>query len=101
MTEDADARLREAVQQRNAFSDLLRSQGWDALAKVLTSQIEQRRNKFELVPLSSLDEVYAQEFLKGELAALRLILRLPQDALDDAQDVIDTTKETEGHDEDG
>ncbi len=100
MTDDA-ARLREAVQQRNSFHDLLRSQGWDALAKVLEAQIETRRNKFELVPLESLDQVYAQEFLKGELAAFRLILRLPKDALDDAQAVIDETKETKGTDEDG
>ena len=101
MSEDADARLREAIQQRNGFRELLRSEGWDALTKVLEAQIEQRRNTFELVSLESLDQVYAQEFLKGELAALRLILQLPQDALDDAQAVIDSTKETEGHDEDG
>lgn len=100
-SEGAESRLRDAIEQRNSFADLLRSPGWDALSKVISAQIEQRRNRFELVPLESLDEVYAQEFLKGELATLRLILSLPQDALDDAQAVIDETKETRGPDEDG
>ncbi len=93
--------LREAVKQKNAFAALLRTEGWDMLATIMRQQLELRRNSFELTPLESLDQVPAQEFKKGEVANLRMIMELPQHILDDAQSIIDTTKETEGHDEDG
>ncbi len=99
--DDTDAGLREAIRQRNAFRDLLRSEGWDMLMKIFQEQLETRRNRIELNPLVSMDEAFAQQFERGEIANLRLTMQLPQSILDDAQSVIDTTKETEGHDEDG
>ena len=96
-----DERLHEAIRQRNAFRDLLRSEGWDMLMKIFQEQLETRRNQVELTPLASADEAFAQQFERGEIANLRLTMQLPQSILDDAQSIIDTTKETEGHDDDG
>ncbi len=101
MANDDEESLREAVRQRNAFRDLLRSEGWDMLVKIFQEQLETRRNRIELNPLASMDEAFAQQFERGEIANLRLTIQLPQSILDDAQSIIDTTKETEGHDEDG
>ena len=96
-----DELLREAVKQKNAFAALLRSEGWDMLMKIFQEQLETRRNRVELTPLASVDEAFAQQFERGEIANLRLVMQLPQSILDDAQSIIDTTKETEGHDDDG
>ncbi len=96
-----DERLREAVRQKNAFTGLLRTEGWEMLTTILQEQVEMRRNSFELTPLESMDQIPAQEFKKGEIAGLRMAAQLPQDILDDAQSIIDTTRETEGAIDDG
>ncbi len=95
-----DELLREAVKQKNAFAALLQSEGWDMLMKIFQEQLETRRNQVELNPLASVDEAFGQQFERGEIANLRLVMNLPQSVLDSAQSIIDTTKETEGHDED-
>lgn len=86
--DDHGGRLSEAVKQRNAFAALIRTEGWAMLKNILNSQVELRRNDFELTPLDSMDKVLGQEFKKGEIASLRLVLELPQNVLEDAEAVI-------------
>lgn len=84
-----DTRLPQAVRRKNALQDLLRSEGWAALKEVLQEQLERRRNEVELKPLSSLDAALAQEYMKGEIHQLRLLVVLPDSLIDEDKSVID------------
>ena len=66
----------------------------------LTEQLEMRRNEYELTPLNTMDEVLKEQYVKGELAQLRLVLQFPRNLIDSAQHTIDLHARAEG-DEDG
>ncbi len=94
MDED-DTRAIEARRAKNLFKPLVGSEGWGELCSVLMKQIEMRRQKFELVPLKSLDATLEQEFVKGEIAMAHMVIQLPASILEDAQAVLDAVKEKE------
>lgn len=77
--------------------DLLKSQGWAQVCRVAEDQLKVRRDSFELTPLKGMDEVLEQEFKKGEVAAIRLFIGLPQTVVDDIEEQL---KQHEGEEED-
>lgn len=94
------ARLSESLRAKNLMALLLASEGWKALCKILEAQIHTRRQEYELAPLESLDALPKQEYMKGEVASLSMVLNLPQAIIDGEQPVIDAAKEEE-REEDG
>jgi hypothetical protein len=92
MDED-DARAVEARRTNSLFRPLAGSEGWGELCNILMKQIEVRRQKFELVPLKSLDGALEQEFVKGEIAMAHMVIQLPASLLEDARTVLDSVKE--------
>ena len=67
-----------ASEQEEELSDLrslVKSRGWDRLVKIAEAQCENRQITL-LAPLDSANP-YPQEFMKGEIAGIRLFLRLP------------------------
>lgn len=68
------ATLRE---EREEWDLLLKSPAWVKLDALIAEQIAGRINEVVLTALPSADAVFGQEFMKGEIAALQLIARLP------------------------
>jgi hypothetical protein len=64
--------LRAAQEERSRLLSLTHHAGWKWYQDILEVQVTARRNHFELVPLQKMDEVLAEQFLKGEISALRL-----------------------------
>lgn len=89
---------KEAIERKEALEALLRSQGWDILLGILREQVQTRTN---LVMLSKVDSngLYAQEFTKGEVAALRMVINLPRALVDnfnsELRDVLDVAERSE------
>lgn len=69
---DAATRLRELQEELSELNILVKSRGYLRLIGHADEQIETRRNAFELNPLEKMDDVLKQEFLKGEIAGIRL-----------------------------
>lgn len=88
-----DPRRKEALKQKEALQALLNSPGWTILAGAIREQYELRLDKLVLEPLEDGNAVFRQEFLKGEMATLRLLPGLAQSMVDAAQMVIDVTSE--------
>lgn len=64
---------------------LLQSQGWALLNKHVQAQIDARTDAIILTPLSRMDDTLEQEYKKGEIAALRLTMVLPQTLVEEAE----------------
>lgn len=60
------------------FRTLLDSLGWARLAKIIKEQSDQKFNAYALKPLESMDAVFAEQFQKGQLATLAMVLLLPE-----------------------
>lgn len=88
-------RLTEAMRAKNLMTLLLAHEGWIVLSKIINAQIHTRRQEYELAPLESLDALPKQEYMKGEVASLSMVLNLPQAIIDGEQPVIDAAREEE------
>jgi hypothetical protein len=88
-----DDRLDEAKQILREFQSLGSYPGWVRLVKMGREQVERRMEDIRLTPLASLDAALAQEYEKGVAAGIELLLRIPEIAVEEAQFVVDQTKE--------
>lgn len=64
----------EALQ---AWEMLKASDGWRMLTENLSEQLFVRQQRVLLTPLASADGVFEQEFTKGEIQAISLVMELP------------------------
>jgi len=69
------------LERKSALEGLVKSPGWGLLRKVAEEQVRLRERHILLKPLTGLDGVPAQEFEKGEVAGLRLLLTLPENMI--------------------
>ncbi len=83
-----DSRLVEAHQHVSLMQSLEANAGWKLLVEIIQEQSAEM--SIVLKPLTSMDEVYAQEFRKGEIARAQTILALPATIADAAQGIIET-----------
>lgn len=82
-------------EQLQALRQLLKSPGWELLAKHAEMQISTRTDHVMLVPLESTSKLPAQEFMKGEAAGIRLFIAFPETLIEIAKAVIDERKRNE------
>lgn len=75
------------------YQNLVKSPGWEQLAKYVQDQIDQRRNQLELTPHTELGGVLMDQYLKGEIAGLRLFLSIPDTVIQESKAIIDALKE--------
>lgn len=78
MEEDPQEDPRE---QLSDLQDLVRSRGWVRLSSIAEAQVKTRTNN-ALKPLDQNSTPYQAEFLKGEIAGIRLFMQLPQIAIE-------------------
>lgn len=72
----------------NGLRHLLQSPGWVLLNSHLEEQIKARTDKVILEPLKTHDGVFEQEFAKGEIQALRMVIQLPKTLVEQAEQFI-------------
>jgi hypothetical protein len=75
------AKLRELLSQ---LRGLVRSPAWDRLCEFAREQIANRQNEVN-APLGDAGRIYQQEFMKGELAGIKLFTEMPQMIVDDLE----------------
>ena len=88
------SQMKEMNEQLTAFRSLLRSQGWDQLAKVLEANIERRQKELENIMLD-LDAAMVRNGIIGELRGLKMALNLPAQQVKTIDDYLKTVKEKE------
>lgn len=78
MSEKSDAiqslegKISDKRSQLVLWRGLVEHPGWNLFGKLLASQVDMRKGEILLRPLKNLDEVCAQEFMKGEVSGLSL-----------------------------
>lgn len=78
---------RAAVIQKESFRGLTQHPGWEKLTEIVRGQIEARMGQV-LQVLESESAVFAQEYMKGEIQGLRLMLALPEVQMTEAEAVL-------------
>ena len=80
-----NSRLEQARETITRFRNLGKSPEWEQLVEYANGQIERRRNELELKPLREIGEVLFEQYLKGEIAGVRLFLAMPEIILSEAE----------------
>ncbi len=65
-------------EQKELWASLQAHAGWKALAALVEEQMSTRINGILFHPLTSNDEVLGEQYVKGEVAAMRLFIELPR-----------------------
>lgn len=99
MKDEVEQRLKEAIEQKSALRGLLGHPGWDIMKTVFAQWIADRTDRVVLLPVGTIQDGYQQEFMKGEVAAMRLLLEYPKIMLDEAEEIIEAFKGSEDDDE--
>lgn len=82
VNENGETPIEQSIEKLDArvmaLRELVASAGWKEYIAIVEEQAAYREQQVILVPLSSADQVYAQEFAKGELNALRSTKFMPE-----------------------
>lgn len=70
-----ERKARDAVR---AFRELLASEGWRILKEVVEQQIKSRTDHIILTPRGDMKSEWDQEYKKGEVAGMKLVLEFPK-----------------------
>lgn len=87
--------LDELLETLEEWRSLIRYLGWVRLANVFNDQIKQRIDEAVLVRHSSIDEIVASEFPRGEAAGMRFVLEFPQMQIDVLEEEISRRQKLE------
>lgn len=68
--------LRELQEEQSDFKSLLEHRGFARFMQVFREQLKHRIDKVTLSPLQNINEVLEQEFCKGEIAGITLVVDL-------------------------
>lgn len=77
--------ITEARKNKRVLEELVRHPGWKLLNTWGEAQVAPRRNKVLLEPTS---QPYEQEFTKGEIQGIELMLKIPVHLIDEATAII-------------
>lgn len=88
----------ELKQELRELTSLRKSQGWDRYRKLLEAQLESRKATIVHTPLKRESDVWAQEYLKGELSGIYQTLTLLGFTIESLEAEIQDRKENEGID---
>jgi hypothetical protein len=79
---EVDHAINANTEDRAALKDMLASRGWKVYSKIIEAQKVTRENAILLMPLEDTSKVCVQEYMKGEAAAFRLVLAMPQNLVE-------------------
>lgn len=87
--------LREVQEELALVRGLVKHSAWKQLMDIAAKQLTTRTDNVILVPVAGADACYGQEFMKGEIAGIRLFMNLPRILEEQLEDELKTlTKET-------
>lgn len=91
--------LSSALELKRAYEELQAFPAWATIKAQLEKQVRVRTDRIMLTPLTNLDAAMEQEYAKGEVAGIRLVLCLPEQTVEDLgfeiQQLINQMKEEE------
>lgn len=87
-----ETQYEESIRMVNALKVLVASEGWKILVDIAKEQSHNREQKIVLVPLSCMDEVLPQEFMKGEVAGITVLLAMPKIQIEVCETVLEALK---------
>lgn len=67
---------------------LVQSAGWAALVEIAKAQVATRQGAVGQ-PLKKLDDVYEQEFRKGEIVGMQTLIAIPTTLLESSKDILE------------
>ena len=96
MEEVRRAQLQEEILSLlGQFRSLVKSRGWEQLVEYGNAQVAFRTNELILNPSTSLADLANQEYLKGEIAGIRLFLSMPDTIIEANKAYLTAIKEDE------
>jgi len=96
--QDLQAEVRVLQEESSRLSSLQQHAGYGYLVEIAKGQMENRLNQILLSPLKTMDEVLAQEFLKGEYAGIRLFTDMVQLRIEVLKEEIEKRMKEDEHD---
>lgn len=75
----------EARKQKRIMEELIEHPGWKMLQEIAAAQTGNRKNNILLKPTES---PYEQEYMKGEVQGIELMLKIPSSMVESAQAII-------------
>ena len=97
--ENKEELLSSALELKRAYEELQVFPAWATIKAQLEKQVRARTDRIMLTPLTNLDAAMEQEYAKGEVAGIRLVLCLPEQTVEDLgfeiQQLINQMKEAE------
>lgn len=82
----------EAIKNKKAMEALIATEGWKLLEGFGKGQVGPRENQVMLVPTK---DVMEQEFMKGEVQGIKLLLETPGKLIEESKAIIDLANEQE------
>jgi hypothetical protein len=95
-----ESQYEDAIRNVNALKKLVASEGWQILLDIAKEQMHNRREKIVLQPLSSMDEALPQEFMKGEVAGIQVLLSMPEVQIESSESILEALRR-KGRKDDG
>ena len=83
----AEERALLPTEQLSDLQDLLQHPGWELLLEVLTKNVHIREMTILRKKCTTAEALYAQEFMKGEVAGIRFAMALPSTIVNVAGEV--------------
>jgi hypothetical protein len=80
----------EAIRSKREMDFLLSTPGWKTLSSIFRSQISLRENEVLLKPTK---DPLEQEYQKGEIQGLKLLLQYPETVIENARAVIEAMRD--------
>jgi len=69
---------REVQEELALVRGLIKHSAWGQLMEIASKQLTTRTDNIILVPVTGADACFGQEFMKGEIAGIRLFMNLPR-----------------------
>ena len=89
-----DTRVADAAKKRSALWDLLQSEGWDIIIRILQVRLD-KYEKQVFVPTLGIDDMIAKQHMIGAATELRYVIGLPQEIRKTTQAMLDMSSPSE------
>ena len=83
----------ELLRKKDLLRTLVKHEGFIWLREILKEQVEGRTQQLIRTPLKSMDEVLEEQYLKGEIVSLELVLHWPEIMISDIEVDLEQFKE--------
>ena len=77
--------VNEARRQKRIMEELIEHPGWKMLQEIAASQTGNRKNNILLKPT---EQPYEQEYMKGEVQGIEMLMKIPASMIESAQAII-------------